>query len=105
RESRDDRGQDAGVPERQARADAARAQHHGGSEPRTNPRPRMVWMSFFAKGSSTLRRTRAMLTSMTLSSGVARAVTCQTSRASISRETTQVLWRRRYSTISDSLAV
>src|SRR5262249_32306212 len=42
---------------------------------------------------------------ITLSSGVARAVTRQTSRASISLDTTWPPWRSRYSSISNSLTV
>src|SRR5437899_4057754 len=105
RERADDQGEHRRVPERETRTNASRPQRHRGKGPSKNPTPRMVWISFVGKGSSTLRRTRAMVTSMTLSSGVARAVTCQTSRASISRETTVRCRRRRYSRISNSLAV
>src|SRR5256886_1267135 len=105
RERADDQGEYRRVPERETRTNASRPQRHRGKGPSKNPTPRMVWISFVGKGSSTLRRTRAMVTSITLSSGVARAVTCQTSRASISRETTVRCRRRRYSRISNSLAV
>src|SRR5262249_33681023 len=89
REGTDDERQDAGMPERQARPDAARDEPHAGGPPRMKPTPRRVWRSFFSNGSSTFRRSRATVTSITLSSGVARAVTCHTSWASISRDTTR----------------
>ena len=60
-----------------------------GSPSRTmNPTPRIVWMSLVGNSASSFRRSRAMCTSITLSSGVVRAVSFQTSRASVPRDTT-----------------
>src|SRR4051812_25031023 len=101
----DDERQHAGVPERKPRAHARRADLHPCPPPSMYPTPRTVCSSFLSYGSSILRRRRAMVTSMTLSRGVARAVACHTSRTSISRDTTLRLWRRRYSRISNSFAV
>src|SRR5262249_31055580 len=97
-----DQRQHERVPRRQARAHAERQRPHACRVPSTKPTPRTVCRSLRSKGSSILRRSRAMVTSMTLSSGVARAFTCQTSEASISRETTRPGWRSRYSRISNS---
>src|SRR5262249_36884349 len=99
-----DQRQHARVPQGQARADTEGTGHHC-ARPSEKPTPRTVCSSFFSNGSSILRRSRATVTSMTLSSGVARAVTCQTSLASISRETTRPLCRRRYSRMSNSFTV
>src|SRR5215472_13276519 len=87
-ENADDERQRTGVPERESCAYARRMELHSGSPPSMNPTPRTVCSSFFSYGSSSLRRRRAIVTSMTLSKGVARAVACHTSRASISRDTT-----------------
>ena len=89
REGTDDECQHARIPEGQARAHAPRGEPHSCLPPSMNPTPRRVWRSFFSNGSSIFRRSRATETSITLSSGVARAATCQTSRASISRDTTR----------------
>src|SRR5690242_8488408 len=104
-EGADDERQDARMPQRETRPDAARAKGHRASPPSTNPTPLIVRMSFFGKDSSTFRRSRAKVTSMTLSSGVARALTFQTSCASISRDTTRPWWRSRYSRMSYSFPV
>src|SRR5262245_17286044 len=101
----DDECQHARVPERQSRAHARRMDSHTSPPPSMYPTPRTVCSSFLSYGSSILRRNRAIVTSMTLSSGVARAVACHTSRANISRDTTAPLWRRRYSSISNSFTV
>src|SRR6185295_16001207 len=85
-EDANDQRQRARIPERQACADAQEAGLHCG-RPSEKPTPRTVCSSFFSNGSSILRRSRATVTSITLSRGVARAVTCHTSLASISRET------------------
>src|SRR5207249_10289221 len=84
-----DRAQGRGVPEREADTDAPMAPpaRHGSPSRRTNPTPRTVWMSFGGASWSTFFRSRAMCTSITLSSGVAREGSFQTSRASISRDT------------------
>src|SRR3989442_313252 len=84
REGTDDECQHARIPEGQARAHATRGEPHPCLPPSMNPTPRRVWSSFFSNGSSIFRRSRAIETSITLSSGVARAATCHTSRASIS---------------------
>ena len=82
----------SGVPEGHAHPDATRPQGkaHGRASRSANPIPRMVWISFTGKAWSTFLRKRATFTSITLSRGVARAGSFQTSRASISRDTT---WR------------
>src|SRR5262249_19014900 len=110
-EDEDSRGGDAHderqhgrVPEREARPDA-QLQAHSRAAPRTNPMPRTVCRSFLSKGSSILRRSRAIVTSMTLSRGVARAATCHTELASMSRETVRPGWRSRHSRTSNSLPV
>src|SRR6185312_16893173 len=95
-----DQRQHAGVPEREPRAYAWLAESHPCLPLRRYPRPRTVCSSFLSYGSSILRRSRAIVTSMTLSSGVALAVACHTSRASISRDTTRPPWRNRYSSRS-----
>src|SRR5262249_15098010 len=105
RKGPDDGRQHRGMPERQARAHAEGGEPHSCASPSMNPTPRRVCRSFFSKGSSILRRSRATVTSITLSSGVARAVTCHTSRASISRDTTRPRWRSRYSRSSNSFTV
>ena len=51
---------DSDIPERQARPDVTRPQVHGVSSRSTKPTPRTVCKSFFAKGSSTFRRSRAI---------------------------------------------
>src|SRR5581483_5621498 len=77
------------VPEGESRAHMLGAEAaHDFSAFRTKPTPRTVWTSLVANPSSTLRRMRTMCTSMTLSRGVWRTVSFQTSRANISRETT-----------------
>ena len=76
------------VPEGQAGAHVAEPAVLHGSSRNAKPTPRTVWISFGEKGSSTFRRKRAMWTSITLSSGVARLGSSHTSRASISRDTT-----------------
>src|SRR5215471_4827563 len=100
----DDR-QRPGVPQRETSADRRVGDPHPRSRRRTKPTPRTVWSSFTVKGSSILRRRRAIETSMTLSRGVARAATRHTSRVSISRETTRPRCRSRYSRISNSFTV
>src|SRR5262249_47387939 len=105
RERADDHREHAGVPQRQARTYTRRAPSHARLSPRANPTPRTVWRSFFSNGSSIFRRSRAIVTSITLSSGVARPLTFHTSRASISRDATYPRWRRRYSRISNSFTV
>src|SRR5215467_3255710 len=85
----DDECQHAGMPQGETRPHAHGTwQAHARWLRRANPTPRTVCSSFVSNGSSIFRRRRATVTSITLSSGVARAVTRQTSRASISRETT-----------------
>src|SRR5579875_962142 len=76
------------VPESEPGAElvSQRARHACGSR-RLKPSPLMVCRIFVGKGSSTLRRRRAIWTSMTLSNGVNRDPSFHTSRASISRET------------------
>src|SRR5262245_15600103 len=101
----DNEREHARVPERQPRAHARRMDSHSSPPPSMYPTPRTVCSSFLSYGSSILRRSRAIVTSMTLSSGVARAAACHTSRANNSRDTTVPLWRRRYSRISNSFAV
>src|SRR5262245_14849814 len=100
-----DKRQHASVPECKPRAHAWRAESHLCLSLRMYPRPRTVCSSFLSYGSSILRRSRAIVTSITLSSGVALAVACHTSRASISRDTTFPLWRKRYSSKSNSFPV
>src|SRR5262249_35998249 len=100
-----DERQRSGVPEREPRAHAWETDPHPSPPPSMYPTPRTVCSSFLSCGSSILRRSRATVTSMTLSSGVARAVACHTSRANISRDTTVPLWRSRYSSISNSFPV
>src|SRR5262245_25755232 len=100
-----DECQHAGVPNRKSSAHAQLWELHACLPLKMYPRPRTVCSSFLSYGSSTLRRNRAIVTSMTLSSGVALIVACPTSRASISRDTTLPLWRMRYSSSSNSLAV
>ena len=102
RTNADDEREHASAPERESRPDGEPADSHPCLPPSMNPTPRTVCSSFFSNGSSILRRSRAIVTSMTLSSGVARAVTRHTSRASISRDTTRPQWRSRYSRISNS---
>src|SRR5205814_6976749 len=101
------RGEDRDVPQREAGPDMAGPQAHGQEveSPIMNPTPRTVWISLGSAVSSTLRRRRAMCTSMTLSRGVARPVSFQTSRASISRESTRPPLRTRYSSSSNTRAV
>ena len=77
---------------------------YAGSSRSVKPTPRTVWSSFRSNPSSILRRSRAMCTSMTLSIGVARAVSFHTSRASISRDTTAPWFLSRYSRSSYSRA-
>src|SRR5262245_4061429 len=60
---------------------------HGSPSCTTNPTPRTVWINGTASSESTFLRRRVICTSMTLSSGVARRGSFQTSRANISRET------------------
>src|SRR6185295_11295068 len=95
------------VPQRQLQAHAVRSPPapHGSPSRSRNPTPRTVWINFIDRSRSTLRRRRAMWTSMTLSSGVVRAVSFQTSRASVSRETTCPSYRIRYSSSSNSRTV
>src|SRR5262245_20642038 len=88
-EKTDDERQCGRVPQREAGAYRGDGDPHPRSRRRTKPTPRTVWSSFTGNGSSILRRRRAIDTSMTLSSGVARAATRHTSRVSISRETTR----------------
>src|SRR5262249_40615576 len=87
----EDGGQDSDGPEGQPRLDVPRPEtdHGVGASLTTKPTPRTVWMSLASKPSSIFRLSRAMCTSITLSSGVARRVSFHTSRASISRETTR----------------
>src|SRR5262249_49570709 len=87
REETDDERQRGRVPQREPRAYRRDRNSHPRSRRRTNPTPRTVWSSFTGNGSSILRRSRAVDTSMTLSSRVARAATRHASRVSISRET------------------
>src|SRR5262249_45080052 len=98
----DHESEHAGMPEGEAHADA---RNHPCPPRTTNPTPRTVWSSLVSKWSSIFSRSRATVPSITLSSGVARAVTCHTSRASISRETTWPTWRSRYSRSSNSFTV
>ena len=63
------------------------ARAHGSPSFNTNPTPRTVCMSRWPVSASTFFRSRAIWTSITLSSGVARRGSLQTSRASISRDT------------------
>src|SRR4029077_9604032 len=77
-ENADDQRQHPRVPQGEARPHAERRRAHSRLSPSTNPMPRIVCSSFFSNGSSILRRSRTIVTSMTLSSGVARAVTCHT---------------------------
>src|SRR4029434_4105919 len=95
------------VPQRQLHADAMRSPPacHGSPSRSMKPTPRTVWINFTERSRSTLRRRRAMCTSMTLSSGVVRAVSFHTSRASVSRDTTCPSDRIRYSRRSDSRTV
>src|SRR5438128_9965581 len=78
------------VPQRELHAHAVRSPPapHGSPSRSMKPTPRTVWINFTGRSTSTLRRRRAMWTSMTLSRGVVRAVSFQTSRVSVSRETT-----------------
>src|SRR5262245_4093154 len=101
----DDEREHARVPQRQPRAYGQRADSHSCPPPSMYPTPRTVCSSFLSYGSSILRRSRAIVTSMTLSSGVARAIACHTSRVNISRDPTVPLWSRRYSRMSNSFAV
>src|SRR5262249_40109466 len=64
-----------------------RGGHQGSPSFKTNPTPRTVWMRRAAPSASTFLRRRAIWTSITLSSGVARRGSFHTSRASISRDT------------------
>src|SRR5262249_5913852 len=73
-ENAHDQGQHGRVLESEARPNG-QARNHSRAAPSTNPMPRTVCRSFLSKGSSILRRSRAIVTSMTLSSGVARAAT------------------------------
>src|SRR5439155_13506927 len=78
------------IPEREAEFERAAfppVAHPGASSRSTKPTPRMVWMSFTCWPSSILRRRWATWTSITLSSGVARCGSRQTSLASICRVT------------------
>src|SRR5262249_28262401 len=97
RERADHHGQHCRVPQGEPGPQAQAAHPHPRSARRTKPTPRTVWSSLGSNGSSIFRRSRAMVTSITLSSGVARAVTRHTSRASISLDTTWPLWRSKYS--------
>ena len=82
-------GQRHRVPEREAGSHAPRAESgHAGPSRTAKPTPRTVWISLSGYPWSTFFRRRAMLTSMTLSRGVARDGSFHTSRASISRDTT-----------------
>src|SRR5262249_10203266 len=75
-EDADDERQHTGVPEREPRAHAWRMKLHSCSPPNMNPTPRTVCSSFFSEGSSSLRRTRALVTTTTLSKHAAPAVAC-----------------------------
>lgn len=77
---RDDHQKGEAVPEGQPRANASRPAHASSSRT-TNPTPRTVWMIRVPGALSTLRRSRMMCTSMTLSSGVPRDGSRHTSRA------------------------
>src|SRR5262245_29971149 len=81
--------QRSGIPEREPRPNAMREipSSHRPPSCRMKPTPRTVWMSLAGKSWSTFFRKRAICTSITLSSGVARDVSFHTSRASISLET------------------
>src|SRR5262245_54799446 len=105
REHTDHQRKDGRVPQGEPDAKRRHADAHGRSSRRTNPTPRTVWSIFVSNGSSTFRRRRAMVTSITLSRGVARAVTRHTSRASISLDTTWPPCRSRNSRISNSFSV
>ena len=59
-EGQNDDGKCRPEPQRQPQAHASADQVHGISSRATNPMPRTVWISFRSKGSSTLRRRRAM---------------------------------------------
>src|SRR5665213_3010686 len=69
-----------------AQAQPQRSPHETGSL-RQKPIPRTVCSSLTGYGSSIFLRRRAICTSITLSIGVNREVSCQMSFASISRET------------------
>src|SRR5581483_1801309 len=94
------------IPQGESRPHRERASRaHGGSPRMTNPTPRTVWSSLISKGSSTFFRNRFIWTSITLSIGVCREASCQTSLASISRETTRPALSSRYSRSSNSRCV
>src|SRR5262249_34451892 len=75
----DHHGEDARVPQGEPRSETRIGDLHPRSTRSTNPTPRTVWRSLGSSGSSIFRRRRATVTSITLSSGVARALTRQTS--------------------------
>src|SRR5262249_40610686 len=83
-----DERQYGGVPEGEACSNARERRLHPTASPNTNPIPRTVCRILRSYGSSILRRSRATMTSITLSSGVARGPAFQTSRANISLDTT-----------------
>src|SRR5262245_48719086 len=82
-------GENARVPHREASPDRGNRppSHHGSPSCTTKPTPRTVWIRRTPPSTSTFFRSRAICTSITLSSGVARRGSFHTSRASISRET------------------
>src|SRR5712691_4487215 len=89
-EQRQNTAEEHKVPKREARPDVLWSKaNHSALSLRTNPTPLTVWSSLAWNGSSNLRLSLAMFTSMTLSSGVCRGPSFQTSRAIISRETTR----------------
>src|SRR5262249_27587739 len=100
-------GERPGIPQGEPYAYTARTPHpfHGSPSRRTKPTPRTVWMSLMGKSWSTFFRRRAMWTSITLSSGVAREGSFHTSRVSISRDTSWFWWRSKYSRSSNSREV
>jgi hypothetical protein len=85
---REDAGKDSNEPNGNTSADVGGVKklHCPGSR-RMKPTPRRVCRSLTGNGSSILRRRRVICTSITLSIGVKREVSRQTSFASISRET------------------
>src|SRR5579883_1953195 len=102
-----ERCQDRHVPNGQAGTEMARAEAHQVSfcSRRMKPTPRTVWRSLRSNCPSSFRRRRTTCASITLSSGVCRAVSFQMSRASISRETTRPWLAKRYRSRSNSRAV
>src|SRR5437667_7134811 len=100
-------GECGGIPDRQTHTDTLRSPRatHASSSRNTKPMPRSVWMRCGGASWSTFLRKRAMCTSITLSSGVARDGSFHTSRANIARDTGFPRWRIRYSRSSNSREV